>query len=83
MNVLEGFCGVCSVLVFNIHGIGLNETIGTMLIQFSNDTNLFTVEPAALKEKILICWRNHWEENRVNVNEKKKKSGRNRSLSTG
>lgn len=63
-------CVLCLVL-FNIHSIDLDETIGTMLIQFSNDTNLFTVEPATLKEKILTCWRNHWEENRVNLNEKK------------
>jgi len=58
-------------VLFNIHGIDLDETIGTRLIQFSNDTALFTVEPATLKEKILICWRNHWEENRVNLSKKK------------
>lgn len=54
---------LCLVLL-NIHNIDLDEKIGTMFIQFSNDTNLFVVEYATLNKKIriliiLICWRIH------------------------
>lgn len=43
---------VLRLVLVNIHGIDLDETIRTMLIQFSNDTNLLTVELVTLKEKI-------------------------------
>lgn len=37
---------VLCLVLFNIHGIDLDETIGAILIQLSNDTNLYTVEPS-------------------------------------
>lgn len=45
---------LCWVL-FNIHGIDLDETIGAILIQFSNDTNLYIAEPSTWKQKTVKC----------------------------
>lgn len=48
---------VLCLVLFNIHGIDLDERIGAILTQFSNDTNPYTVKPSTSKERILKWFR--------------------------